>query len=182
MNKKYELLKDDVVLLKPGTILCRIRALERIDGPNVVVEVGELGGYIEKESNLDIFRTAWIDTKAYVYGDAKIKKGAYIGGEARVYGEAVVTDCARIIGSAEVYGNAVIGGETLVTDMAEVHGLAVIGGASRVTHMAEVSGNATVFNGIIKHYASVKEEAHVSDGGIVDGWQKIAGRTVVYKV
>ena len=47
-RKKYELLKEDTILYR-GIRLYRVKAL--IDFSSV--KAGDLGGYIEKESNLD---------------------------------------------------------------------------------------------------------------------------------
>ena len=58
------------------------------------VKEGELGGYVEKEENLDHDGNAW------VYGDAWVYGNAWVYGDARVYGN------ARVYGDARVYGNA----------------------------------------------------------------------------
>ena len=87
--KKYELLVDDTISLF-GKTLFRIKA--KVTFGNV--EEGELGGYIEKESNLSHYGDAW------VYGDARVF------GEARVYGDAWVFGNAEVFGEARVYGDA----------------------------------------------------------------------------
>nr|DAI08361.1 MAG TPA: Putative transferase, nesg, ydcK, Structural Genomics.38A [Caudoviricetes sp.] len=80
--KKYELTAEFIE--KWGKKLFRIKALISFGS----VEVGELGGYVEKEDNLAQDGNAW------VYGDARVC------GDAEVYGN------ARVCGDAEVYGNA----------------------------------------------------------------------------
>ena len=57
------------------------------------IKSGTLGGYIEKEENLD--------GNAWVYGDAKVF------GDAWVYGD------ARVFGNAQVYGNAKVFGDKI---------------------------------------------------------------------
>ncbi|HEM4040679.1 TPA: polymer-forming cytoskeletal protein, partial [Streptococcus suis] len=59
MTKKYELVLDDTISFW-GWKLFRIRALISFGS----IEVGDLGGYIEKEENLSHDGNAW------VYGDA----------------------------------------------------------------------------------------------------------------
>ena len=66
-----------------GTTLKRIRAAVgfRLKCGIVIVK-GELGGWIEKESNLS--GDAWVSGNAKVYGDAEVY------GDAKVYGDAEV--------------------------------------------------------------------------------------------
>ena len=65
MNKKFELLLDDTITVF-GIKLFRIKALISFGN----VEEGELGGYVEKESNLSHDFNAWVYGNARVYGDA----------------------------------------------------------------------------------------------------------------
>ena len=58
------------------------------------VKAGDLGGWIEKESNLSQVGDAWVYNNARVSGDA------------RVYGNARVYNNARVSGNAEVSGDA----------------------------------------------------------------------------
>ena len=90
--KKYELTAEFIE--KWGKKLFRIKALISFES----VEVGELGGYVEKEDNLAQTGNAW------VYGDAEVY------GNARVYGDARVSGNAWVYGNAEVYGNAWVSG------------------------------------------------------------------------
>ena len=65
--KKFELTSEFVTNIF-GTKLFRIKALVEFGD----VEVGELGGYIEKEENLDHDGNAWVYGNAEVYGDAEV--------------------------------------------------------------------------------------------------------------
>ena len=87
--KKFELTNEFITNMF-GTKLFRIRALVEFGD----VEAGELGGYVEKESNLGHDDNAWVYGNALVYDNA------------RVYGNARVYDNARVYGNALVYGNA----------------------------------------------------------------------------
>ena len=110
--KKFELTSEFVTNIF-GTKLFRIKALVEFGG----VEAGELGGYIEKEENLDHDGDAW------VYGDA------WVFDNARVYGNAEVCGDARVCGNAWVYGNAEVCGNARVcgdTDSAYAHGFGSI--------------------------------------------------------
>ena len=70
--KKYELTNETKVVL--GTTLYRIRALISFGN----VHAGDLGGWVEKESNLAQEGTAW------VYGTARVSGNAMVYGDARV--------------------------------------------------------------------------------------------------
>ena len=110
--KKFELTSEFVTNIF-GTKLFRIKALVEFGG----VEAGELGGYIEKEENLDHDGDAW------VYGDAEVFDNARVYGNAEVCGDARVCGNAWVYGNAEVCGNARVCGDT---DSAYAHGFGSI--------------------------------------------------------
>lgn len=113
--KKFELTNEFVTNMF-GTKLFRIRALVEFGD----VEAGELGGYVEKESNLDHDDNAWVCDNAWVYGNA------------RVYGDALVCGNTQVFGNAWVYGNAWVSGNALVYGDALVYGNAWVCGDARV--------------------------------------------------
>lgn len=78
--KKYALTDET---MKIGVVtLHRIKALAAFAN----VDAGDLGGWIEKESNLDQDGDAW------VYGDARVYGDAWVYGNACVSGDAWVSD------------------------------------------------------------------------------------------
>ena len=81
--KKFELTSEFVTNIF-GTKLFRIKALVEFGD----VEAGELGGYIEKEENLDHDGNAWVSGNARVYGDAQVSGDAWVYGDAWVSGNA----------------------------------------------------------------------------------------------
>ena len=97
--KKYELTAEFIE--KWGKKLFRIKALISFGS----VEVGELGGYVEKEDNLAQDGNAWVYGNARVCGDAEVYGDAWVYGNAEVYGN------ARVCGDAEVYGDAKVCGD-----------------------------------------------------------------------
>ena len=105
--RKYEFTGETKILCN-GTVLHRIRALIDIDLGWRVVKAGELGGWLENETNLSHFGNCW------VYGDAKVYGNARICGHAEVWGNAEVCDYAKVYGDAEVYGDTKIGGDAIV--------------------------------------------------------------------
>lgn len=126
--KKYELLMDQSIRVL-GKKLFRIRALVSFSD----VEKGEIGGYIEKEYNLNQFDNSW------VYGNAKVYD------EAQVYGDAQVYDNVQVYGNACVSGNACVYGNAWVSGDAQVSGNACVYGNVWVSGNACVSGNAQVY-------------------------------------
>ena len=88
--KKYELTTETKVV--SGHTLYRIRALVAFGS----VDTGELGGWIENETNLAQYGNAW------VYGNARVYGNAQVHGKAQVYGN------AWVCGNAWVYDNAAI--------------------------------------------------------------------------
>ncbi|ELP4866715.1 hypothetical protein QUI81_003629, partial [Salmonella enterica] len=99
--KKYELVTElsEEFLCKK---LFRIRALVSFEG----VEAGDLGGWVEKEENLDQAGDAWVSGNARVSGDAWVSGNARVSGNVWVSGDARVYGNARVYGDARVYGNA----------------------------------------------------------------------------
>ena len=86
MNKKYELTDETKVI--GNTTIHRIRALRDI--PRYGVKSGDLGGWIEAESNLSQDGDAWVSGDAIVYGNVRVYGDAQVYGNARVHGDAIV--------------------------------------------------------------------------------------------
>ena len=116
MNNKYELTDETKEI--GGITLHRIRAL--MDISRYGVRAGDIGGWIEAESNLSQDDDAWVGGDARVYGNAVVYGDAWVYGDAKVYGD------ARVYGDAWVYGNAVVCGKALVNGNAEVSGNAEV--------------------------------------------------------
>lgn len=152
---KYELTSEK----KYG--LSRIRALR--DFGNVMA--GDLGGWVEDESNLSQEGTSWVSGNARVSGNA----GVY--GDAHVYGNAWVFDNAWVSGDAEVSDNA------WVFDNAHVSGDACVFGNARVYGDAHVSGNAQVYGN-----ARVSGNAQVYGNEQVSGTAWVSGVALITKV
>ena len=92
--KKYKLTEE--TLEYNGTTLYRIEALKDFSD----VKNGDMGGWIERESNLSQNGNAWVCGNAEIYGNAKVY------GNAEIYGNAKVCDDAEVYGNAKVYDDA----------------------------------------------------------------------------
>ena len=146
--KKFELTSEFVTNIF-GTKLFRIKALIAFG----YVEVGELGGYIEKEENLSQGGDAW------VYGNAKVYGNAEVYGNAKVYGDAWVYGNAKVYGDAEVYGDAKVCGDA---DYATIHGF---GSCYRTsTFFRNQDGGISVrcgcFYGTLEQFRAKVKETH----------------------
>ena len=102
MEKKYKLTEETLEI--DGHVLNRIIALRDFGE----VKKGDLGGFIEKESNLAHDWNCWI------YHDAVVRDDAMVCGEAKVHGNAKVYGNAEVLGNAEVHGNAIVHGNAKV--------------------------------------------------------------------
>jgi hypothetical protein len=87
--KKYEFTGEtkEIRLLFRTATLHRIRATVAFG----IVEVGDLGGWIEKEENLSH------EGKAWVCGDAKVCGNAEVCGDAEVWGNAKVFSASHVL-------------------------------------------------------------------------------------
>ena len=107
MIKKFELDLSTKITVW-GINLFRVKALISFGN----VEKGELGGYVEKEENLNhsgnawVYDNAWVSGNAEVSGDAKVYDNAWVHGNAEVHGNAKVYDNAKVHGNAKVSGDA----------------------------------------------------------------------------
>lgn len=74
--KKYEILKNEYIILPSGEKVFRIKALV----PFADVEAGEKGGYIQKEENLSQDGNAWVSGNAWISGNAVLVGNAWVSG------------------------------------------------------------------------------------------------------
>jgi len=147
--KKYEIEYD----IKTG--LYRITALRNFSG----VKKGDVGGLIEKESNLShngecwVYRHARAFEQVKVYGNAKIYSKAKVFGKAKifdnanVYGNAKVYGCAEVFDNAEIFGNTYVSNHSKVSERASVYGYAKIRGGAKICGNSNISGMSVMIDG-----------------------------------
>ncbi len=103
-NKRWEFTGETKVLF--DITLKRIRATVEFKLKcGIIIRKGELGGWIEKGSNLS--GDAWVSGNAEVSGNAWVYGNAEVSGNAWVYGNAWVSGNARVKSSKDycVYKN-----------------------------------------------------------------------------
>ena len=162
--KKFELTSESITFL--GRKLFRIRALVEFGD----VEAGELGGYIEKEDNLDHGGNAWVYDNAKVCGNAEVCDDAWVYDNAKVCGNAKVYGNAKVCDDAWVYDNAKVYDNAMVCGNAKVYGNAEVCGNAKVCGNVMVCGNAWVYdNAEVCGNARVCGDARVCDNAMVCG-------------
>ena len=109
-NRKFCILRDDCKIVD-GIRVYRIKATSNV---NSYVKYGDLGGFIQKKSNLEISGESWVFEDAVVMGDA------------------VVTDAARIYGNAKICENAIVYDNCVIGDNVICRGNSVICGNSAI--------------------------------------------------
>ena len=139
MEKKYKLTSEELSI--GHTTLYRIKALKNFGE----VKEGDLGGWIEKESNLSHEGNCWIYEDAKVYDDAKIYNNAEVYGAAEVFGNAEIYGAAWVFGDARVYGDTKVFGNVEISGNARVYSHAEISGDVEIYNNAEICGNVKIF-------------------------------------
>ena len=163
-GKKYEL-TDETIILGTRT-LHRIKALKDFSD----VKKGDLGGFIESETNLSHMGDCWIYDEAKVYDIATvtdnaqikdysvIRAGASVSEFAQITDEALMEDNSSAKGSCYVAGNCHFLGNSKVYGKAYIES-SILGGNSQVCgsvriHKTEITENAIVCgNAIVVHAA-----------------------------
>ena len=136
MSKKYKLTEKYITHL--GVKLFQIQALIAFG----TISAGELGGYIEKESNLSqVCGDAWVYGNALVYGNARVYGDARVYGNARVYGD------ARVFKRNAIFWASVVGTENgTLTVTSGKNGLVVTRGCFTGTKEEFLSASAAKHN------------------------------------
>lgn len=148
-----------------GRTLYRIRALKNFRN----VKKGDLGGYVEKESNLSQTGDAWI------YDDAKVMDNAIVKNDATLHHNAEIYDNAIVSGSASVNENATLRDKATVSDNAILYGNVIlidkakIYGKARLYDYVLVSSNAQVYdNARCYGFAKIEDDTQVFNDAIID--------------
>jgi UDP-3-O-[3-hydroxymyristoyl] glucosamine N-acyltransferase len=127
MEKHFKL--TDETINHDGHTLHRIQATR--DLPKHNVKMGDLGGYVEYEDNLQ--------DEAWIFDNAKAYERSVVSGRA------VLRCAARAFGWARIYENAIVGDRALVYNEAEVCGNAVINDCVEIYGRARICGNIQIY-------------------------------------
>src|SRR5574344_2102262 len=179
-ENKYELTEETFWFLTHN--LHRIKALKDFGD----VKKGDLGGWIEKESNLSQDGNCWVYYYAKVFGDAEVYGSAQVYGKAIVCRNAEIWGNAKVYDNAQVYDNAEIRGNATVSDNARVYDHVQVYGSARIYDHACVTSNAKVFDNawaydsaVVCGDAKVYDNAQVFDKALVSGNAKVYGNAKI---
>lgn len=174
MEKKYRLLKDRTICVN-GHTLYRIQALKNFKD----VKVNDIGGFVEKTSNLNHKGNCWVYNNAMVYGNANVRGNAIVKDIANVYDNATIFGDAKVYNNAHVCNNSIVGDNaivkesalvcdnTIVKDNSMVYGIALTKGTTKLYGRCRVFDNAIVSNVVVS-------DATICSDAFVDSNTKIA--------
>lgn len=169
MEKKFKLSGNTINFM--GRTLYEIKALKTI---SCTVQIGDLGGWIEKEENLSQEGLCWL------YNNAKVFDNAFVYGNAEVSESAIVCDDARVGDDVYINDNSCIYGKAQITDTAKVYDNACIYGNAKVFGNSVIRGNAKISGfAKIKDNSEIKENANILGLSIISGLSEIGSDTVI---
>jgi len=148
-GKKYKILKKVTVLHIRGRKLYRIQALKDFG----IVKKGDIGGWIEKESNLSqegdcwIYNNAIVCESAKVFDNAEVRDSAVVCEAAEVFDNSYVIGNSFVSGGSKIYGNALVKGKAFVSGEAHIYENAIVEGNSNIIGKAKVYKNAIIITG-----------------------------------
>lgn len=171
MEEKYILTSETDEI--NNHILHRIKALKDFGD----VKKGDLGGWVENESNLSQEGNCWVYDDAAVYSEAKVIDNA------KVFDGAEITTHSSVMGDAEVHGSVWVEEYSIVQDNAKVFDGAKITTHSSVKGDAEVRGDVCV-----DEYSIVRGHAKVSGKyrgvltlrkALIEGYAEVSGDATI---
>jgi bacterial transferase hexapeptide repeat protein len=167
--KKYRLTSNTIKY--KGKTLYQIEALITIypyddeednlwDPP--ITNIGELGGYVESESNLSQAGKAWIKDNAKVFGNSRVLDNATVSGRA------IVCDNAMILDNATISENAVVCEDATVENNSSVYGDAIVSGTSTISGNSYILDKSKICDSPIEN-SIIFDDAIIESSCIVNG-------------
>ena len=148
--EKYELTDIRQSVSISGESLYRIKALKEFvnETTGVVIEKGQLGGFVQSEKNLSQYGTCWIDDSARVFNNAVVSDNAYVGQEAMIHRNVQISGNAAVLDSAWITDNAIVKDNAQIRDMPLIKDNAVIKGDAIIICDDTIGGNTEISSGI----------------------------------
>lgn len=154
--------------------LHRIRATR--DLPSHNVKKGDIGGFIEKESNLR--GNAWVADNARVRGNAHVTGESLVSGNATVGGNSRIINSAIVTGDAKVYDDSIISGNAIVSGYARIEGYSNLMNNVIVTDNAIIEDSFLIRNVKVSGNAEIRDDSHLYDDSEVSGNSKISNTSI----
>ena len=165
---KFRRRRDLFKVLPNGVTVYRIEATL---GMRLVrrVRKGDLGGWIEKDSNLNRSKGCWIYDNACVFGEANLSGDATVQGNAMVWGPSCLFEKAVVKDNAWICGPS-LGG------LSTVSGNVVLFGGHGVAGMCQMEGDIVVND---KRDLIFDEGTYSCQGDVDDHLIRLAGVGIV---
>lgn len=174
MEKKYEFVKGDTIKVGDN-ILHRIRAVKCFND----VSRGDLGGYIQSESNLSHKGSCWVYGNACVYENATLMNDAIACNNAEVHGNVKVSFKARVSDNAEIKDNVKVFGHSSICNHAIVSGNTTIRDDCTIGDKSIVNGDINIHGHVnISGIAEIKGESLIIGNIIINSNAKVVDATL----
>lgn len=173
-TKKYEL-TDNTIIYK-GVVLHQIRALQNFNN----VKAGDLGGFIEKESNLSQKGICWVYDSAKVYGGVKLMGTSVVSDEAVVTGTASIKACV-IEDNSMFNASGDVEGVLLMYDDSYLSGDVNIMGNLTMTDSSSIRGSIDCAGKIVMtDSSSIKDTLNCSGTLSMSDDSSMSGSSSIY--
>ena len=117
--KKYEILMDKENTIEfEGRTLHRIKALKDFRD----VKQGDVGGYIESESNLSQEGDCWIYDNAKSMDNSRMYGNSRMYDDSKMYNSSAMHEDSRMYDDSEMHGNSIMYGDSELNNKAKLYG------------------------------------------------------------
>ena len=117
-NRKYEILMDEENTIEwGGRVLHRIKALKDFGD----VKKGDIGGFVEKETNLSHEGNCWIYDNAKAMDNSKVYGNSRMYGYSKVYGNSGMYGYSKMFDYSEMYDNSSMNDYSEIYDYSEMY-------------------------------------------------------------
>ena len=115
------------------------------------VKAGDIGGWIEKESNLSHEGNCWVYDNGAVYGNGRVYDNGVVNGNVTVYGNGRVSGNGRVTDNGRVSDNSRVYDNGIVSDNGVVCGNGVVYGNGRVETGTIIGKVSRPYKDIFQH-------------------------------
>ena len=136
-NKKYEILMDEENTIEwGGRVLHRIKALKDF----WYVKKGDIGGFVEKETNLSHEGNCWI------YDNAKAMDNSKVYGNSRMYGYSKMFDYSEMYDNSAMYDYSEMHDNSRIYDCSEMYNNSAMYDNSTMYDYSIMYNNSEMYN------------------------------------
>ena len=138
--KKYEILMDKKNTIEfEGRTLYRIRALRDFND----VKKGDLGGYVEAESNLSQEGDCWIYNNAKSMDNSRMYGNSRMYDDSKMYNSSAMHEDSEMYDNSEMFDNSEIYDSSIMHDNCRMYNDSEMYGDSELNNKAKLYGKLT---------------------------------------